>query len=351
MLAPITHILPLTTIIRKRLLPVDGHVIAKLGQKTNPTDVMAEALVGRKHMIVDVAKSLHVSPRNSAKFIKVKKGQKVGKGDVIAETTGLFARETLSPAEGRVVAMGGGKLVLETGGSSLELVAGISGTVTEIVGERGVVIRSTGAIVQGLWGNGRLESGVMISAFDRPDEVFDPNRLDVSVRGSIILGGYADDPAVIKSAAELPVRGLILASMSPALLPMATQATFPIILLDGFGRRPMNSAAYKLLTTNIKRDVSLNAEIYDRLSGMRPEVFIPLPVSQEPPELREVETFAPGQIVRIISLTAPSRIGTLVQIPANPAILASGLKAKAAEVRLESGEEIIVPLTNLEVLG
>jgi hypothetical protein len=113
----------------------------------------------------------------------------------------------------------------------------------------------------------------------------------------------------------------------------------------------MNSAAYKLLSTNIKREVALNAEVYDRLSGARPEVFIPLPVSQEPAEPRDVETFAPGQIVRVINLSGPSQLGTLVQLRPNPVNLVNGLKAKAAEVRLETGDQILVPLTNLEVLG
>jgi hypothetical protein len=351
MLAPITHILPLTTIVRKRLLPVDGRVIAKLGQKVNPTDVVAEAVIGHKHLIVDVAKLLNVSPRRAAGLIKAKKGNQIGKGEVIAESTGFFAREAISPNDGRVVAVGGGKLVLETEGSSFELAAGIPGVITEVIGERGVVIRSTGSVIQGLWGNGRLETGVMVSVMDSADEVFDANRLDISIRGSIVLGGFTEDPNVIKSAIELPARGLILASMSPALLPVAMQAPFPIILIDGFGRRPMNSVAYKLLSTNIKRDVALNAEVYDRLNGTRPEVFIPLPVSHEPPELREVETFAPGQVVRVIRLIAPSQVGTLEQLLTNPATLASGLKAKAAEVRLENGKVIVVPLTNLEVLG
>src|SRR5512133_2432610 len=130
MLAPITHILPLTTIVRKRLLPVDGRVIAKAGQKVTPTDVVAEAVVGRKHMIVDVAKVLRVTPRSASAFIKVKKGQKITKGEVVAESTGLFGREVKSPGEGRVVAIGGGKLVLESGGSVFELIAGIPGVVS-----------------------------------------------------------------------------------------------------------------------------------------------------------------------------------------------------------------------------
>lgn len=351
MLASITHILPLTTVVRRRLLPFDGRVIAKLGQKVNPTDVVADAVVGRKHLIVDVARLLHVSPRNAAAHIKIKKGQKVSKDEVIAETKGLFAREVTAPAAGRVVAMGGGKLVFETGGAPFELAAGIPGQITEIIPERGVVIRATGAVIQGLWGNGRLETGVMISVMDRPDEVFDINRLDVSIRGSIILGGYVNDPAVLKSAVDLAVRGLILSSMSPALLPLALQADFPILIMDGFGSRPMNSIAYKLLSTNIRRDVALNAEIYDRLNGTRPEVFIPLPVSQEPPEPREVEAFAPGQTVRVINLINPAQLGTLQQLLSIPISLPNGLKARSAEVRLESGEQILVPLTNLEVLG
>ncbi len=351
MLASITHILPLTTVVRKRLLPVEGRVLAKLGQKVTPTDVVADATLGRKHLIIDIAELLRIPSQNAAAYTKIKKGQKISKDDVIAETTGLFAREAKSPVDGRVVAMGGGKVILETGGSTFELVAGLPGVVSDVIADRGVVIRATGAVIQGLWGNGRLETGLLVSLMENLDDVFDANRLDVSIRGSIILGGYVENPAVLKNASDLPVRGLILSSMSPALLSLASQAAFPIIVIDGFGRRPMSSTAYKLLSTNIKREAALNAEIYDRLTGARPEVFIPLPASQEPAEPREVETFAPGQTVRVINMTRPSQLGTLVQLRINPVNLPNGLKAKVAEIRLENGDQILVPLTNLEVLG
>lgn len=351
MLASFTHILPLTTVVRKRLLPCDGRVVARIGQEVEPSEVVAEAIIGRKHMILDIAQGLHVSPRRAAGLILAKKGQKVNQDDVIAEAPGLFAREVKAPAEGRVVATGGGKIILETGGSPIELLAGMPGVVTEIIADRGVVIRATGSLIQGLWGNGRLETGVMMSVMDRPDEAFDLTRLDVSVRSAILLGGYAEDPAIFKSAEELPVRGLILTSMSPALLPLASQAPYPIMLIDGFGRRPMNSSAYKLLSTNIRRTITLNAVAYDRSQGDRPEIFISLPVTQEPPEPRDVETFLPGQTVRVISLVRPARIGTLTRLSPNQVELPNGLKVKTAEVQLESGDQILVPLTNLEVLG
>ena len=59
---------------------------------------------------------------------------------------------------------------------------------------------------------------------------------------------------------------------------------FPIMVTEGFGAIPMNSAAFKLLTTNNKREATVNAEHFDRYTGSRPEVIIPLPISSEPDE-------------------------------------------------------------------
>lgn len=351
MIAPVTHILALTTVVRTRLLPADGHIIARVGQKVTPTDVVAEAIVGRKHLIVNFAQELNLSHQKAGSFLKVKKGQKVSRGEILAESTGLFSREVQAPNDGHVVAIGGGKLVLESGGFNFEMVAGIPGVISEVIGERGVVIRATGAIIQGVYGNGRLETGVMLSMFEKPDDVLNNTNMDVSLRGSIIVAGHVDNPAVIKNAAELPLRGMILASISPVVLSAAAQAPFPVLVTDGFGHRPMNSAAFKLLTTNVKREITLNAEFYDRQGGTRPEVFIPLPVSQEPAEPRDMETFAPGQTVRVCYLARPGMIGTLVQLRPGLTTLPSGLKAPAAEIRLESGEQVLIPLTNLEVLG
>lgn len=351
MIAPVTHILALTTVVRTRLLPAPGRIIAKVGQKVASTDVVGDAIVGRKHIIVDFAQQLDQPPKKAATFLKVKKGQKVSHGEVMGATSGLFPREVEAPAEGRVVAIGGGKLVLETGGVSYEMVAGIPGVISDVMADRGVVIRATGAVIQGVYGNGRLETGVMVSLFEKPDDVLSASSIDVNLRGSIVIAGHVDNPAVIKSAAELPLRGMILASITPNVLSAVAQAPFPVLITDGFGRRPMNTAAFKLLTTNVKREVTLNAEIYDRQNGTRPEVFITLPISQEPAEARSMETFAPGQTVRVCYLARPSAIGTLVQLRPGLSVLPSGLKAPAAEIRLETGEQVLVPLTNLEVLG
>lgn len=351
MLAPVNHILPLTTIERERVLPVAGDVIAKLNQKVSPTDLIAEATWSREHVLIDVARALSISANAADRLIRVKVDDKVAEGTEIAVGKGFISRTIRAPRGGRVVAAGGGQVLLETGDASVQLKAGIPGTVVHIIPNRGALIRAVGALIQGTWGNGRIETGVLLNLTEKPDDVLSASRLDVSLRGSIILAGLLKDAETLRIAAELPVRGLILSSISPGLLTAAQQMRFPIVAIDGFGQIPMNSAAYKLLTSSAKRDVTINAEAFNRYTGARPEIIIPLPVSQEPPAPADVDTLEVGKTVRMRRAPHAGAIGTLTKLHPGLSSLPSGLRAKAANVKLENEEQILVPLVNLEIVG
>lgn len=351
MLAPVTHVLPLTTVRRERLLPVPGRVVARLEQKVNPVEVIAEAVMGQEHVLYDVARTFGVSPEAADKMMRVKNGETVSRNQVIAQGGGLVPRLFRASREGRVVAVGGGQVLLEVGGETIELYAGLPGTVTRLIPDRGAEITFIGALIQGVWGNGRVDTGLMLPLLSQPNEALAANRIDVSLRGSVLLGGHCGDPAVLQAAAELPVRGLILASMSPALIPLASQMRYPIVVIDGFGHQAMNAVAFKLLATNVKREVTLCAEPYDRHSGSRPEILIPLPATQEPSPPREIEAFAPDQKVRLCRAPHLGEAAKLVSLLPGLTSMPSGIRVPAAEVELESGERIIVPLANLEILG
>ena len=351
MLAPVLHILPLTSVVRERTLPLAGKVNFNLNQKVSPTDIVAEAGFAREHILLNVARTFGVSTKAADQMIKVNEGDRVPQGGLIADAGGIIPRTIKAPRQGRVMVAGGGQVLMEVGDAKIELRAGLPGVVIQVIPDRGVVIRTSGALIQGTWGNGRIDNGLMTSLIEKPDDVLTSDRLDVSLRGSVILGGHVRDLETLKIASEMPVRGLILSSLNPSLIQPAMQMRFPILVLDGFGAMPMNSAAFKLLTTNNKREVTVNAEQFDRYSGNRPEVIIPLPVPGDLDEPNDFELFAVGQQVRMRRSPHAGMIGSITNLPAGLSKLSSGLRAPAAEVRLENDENVLVPLVNLEVVG
>ena len=351
MQAPVIHVNGLTSIVRERLLPVPGTVLARLNQKVSALDVVAQTSWAREHLLLDVTRILRVTSNVADRLITCNVGDRIAVGAVITAGKGLFSRRVRAPRDGRVVAVGGGKVLMEVGVTKVELRAGIPGTVVQVLPNHGVVIQTAGALIQGVWGNGRIASGTLVNLAEKPDGILTVGRLDVSLRGSIILAGIVNDVETLQAAAGLPVRGLILSSILPALIQKAMEMRYPILVTDGFGSLPMNSAAYKLLSTNARRDITVNAEIHDRYSGARPEVIIPLPISEIPLIPREVETFAPGLQVRMRLAPALGMIGSIVALKSGLTRLPSGLQAPAAEVKLENGETVIVPLVNLEFMG
>lgn len=351
MLAPVLHVLPLTTIVRERVLPVSGKVNVHVNQRVNPTDVVAEATFAREHVLLDVARTFGISPSEADKLIRVNEGDRLAQGALIAEKPSLIPHTIKAPRAGRVIVAGSGQILMEVREGRVELHAGLPGVVTQIIPDKGVVIRTAGALVQGVWGNGRIDNGLMISLLEKPDDILVADRLDVSLRGSVILGGHVRDLETLKAAAELPVRGLILSSLPSSLIEPAYKMRYPILVTEGFGRQAMNSAAFKLLTTNNKREATVNADHFDRYTGARPEVIIPLPISSEPDEPHAYETFEVGRQVRMRRPPNAGMIGTISNLPPGLSLLPSGLRAPVADVKLESGESVLVPLVNLEVVG
>jgi hypothetical protein len=51
-----------------------------------------------------------------------------------------------------------------------------------------VIIQTTGALIQGVWGNGRVDYGLLQVLARSAEEEFRPDRIDVS-EGAVVMGG------------------------------------------------------------------------------------------------------------------------------------------------------------------
>jgi hypothetical protein len=348
MLAPVTHILPLTNIRRARTLAVPGQVLVRVGQKVTASDVIAQAQVPSGHVVLDIRRGLGIAQVSQAERAIVRQmGERLEKGDVIAESGGLFSRIVRAPADCEIVSVNSGQVLLRVRTSTIEVKAGFAGTVADLIQDRGAYIETNGGLLQGAWGNGRVDNGMLIVVSRQAGEELVRTHIDVSMRGGVVLGGHCASADVLRAGGELPLRGLILSSMAADLVPYANSLNYPIFVMEGFGKITMNETAFKLLTTSEKRDVSVSA-IFNPAAGERPELIIPLPaVGQASPS---TGYFAPNQTVRIQGAPYSGKIGTLLQIRQGLYELPNGLKVPAADVQLDGDTRATVPLANLEVI-
>lgn len=348
MIAPVTHILPLTRIRRSRMLPGKGDVLVMTGDTVTATEVVAEANLPGAHLLLDVRRMLGLkSPAEIPQYIERKVGDRVEKGDIIAQIEGIFSRVVRAPAAAEIVAIQKGQVLLELIGDKFELLAGVNGTVSEVLPERGAIIEANGALIQGVWGNHQVAFGTLTCLAEAPDSELKRASIENSLRGVLIAAGHVVKDEVLTAANQLPIAGMILAGMASDLVPTALKVKFPIMLVEGFGHLPMNSKAFQLLNVNNKREASLNAG-WEPLLGERPELLIPLPAEGNP--VLNTSEFLPGKTVRIHSMPLTGAIGTIITTRPGQPRLANGLRAPVADVRLENGRTLTIPLVNMDVL-
>ncbi len=328
-----------------------GRIVARRGQQVTPTDIVAEALVRPEHLILDIGKGLGLPPKDADHYIQHRAGDEVMEGDVLAGPVGIGRRVVRAPKPGIVVLAGEGQVLMELEGEYTDLRAGYTGVVAELLGDQGVVIDALGSLIQCVWGNGRINYGMLNILADQPDDLLVSAMMDVSLRGSVIMGCHCEDEGVLTRAEELPIRGMILSSMDSALVPVAMQVSYPIVLVEGFGNLSMNLDAFNLLISGATREVSVNAEPWDRIANTRPEVVINLPEGVRPETPADAATFSIGQTVRAVSRPYTGMVGTLTTLQNGLSVLPGGLRAQTAGVRLTNGDIVQIPLVNLEIIG
>ena len=350
MISRVKQIHSLTNIKRERVLPIAGHVFVRRMQKVSPTDVIVAAPLMPRFMLLDISQGLNVSSARADELLQRRSGDELSKGDIIAGPVGVLQRVIRAPESGLVRIAGEGKVLYEINSPFYELQSGLEGTVTNIIPERGAIIETKGALIQGVWGNGKVTFGVIQPVSSDLLQELVPEQLNISFRGAIIAAGFCRKPEVLELAGSIPLKGLVLGSLSSDLVPAALSVSYPILVIDGFGTSPMNSAAEKILAGNKDKNVALNAQHYDPFLGNFPEVIISSTSKSDLKIPSETETLRVGKKVIMVNSPYSPQIGTIDRINYERHTLPSGIKSGTAEISFGTGQMVTVPVTNIEII-
>lgn len=343
-----TIIKPLIRLRRERLLPRAGEVVVSIGQQVSPVQVVARASQQRGFTVVPAADWLGVQADAVADYLLVEEGAAVQKQKPLLRKSGLFGnKEYLSPVNGILYQVINGRLILQQTPDLIELRAMLHGFVVSLVANRGVVIETTGSLIQCQWGSGKEGFGIIkVVGRDEGDSLRN-DHISADVRGTVLVAGSLDRPEVFEMAEQNSVRGIIVGSVPARMVPALRSGRTPVLMTDAFGRNGMAGPVFRLLRQSEGREASLFGQTD---ASKRPEVVVTLPVELEEPEsVAPVnEPLARSQRVRVVRPPHANEFGEVITVQRQRSKNGAGVSLPGAHVKLVSGNELFVPYTNLE---
>lgn len=350
-----TRVVKLARIRRERTLPARGTVLVTSGSRVGSLDVVAKTDGGGPVRPVPLARYLQVKENQIENYLLKKPGETIQAREVIASKPELFGtlrRIYRAPGNGRIAGLHGAWLTLELADAPFELKALYRGSVVNITPRFGVTIEATGALVQGVWGAGGENYGVIKKMVDAPDMRLTEDRIDLSARGVILIAGAGVTAETIRRAAHERAAGLIVGGLQPHLRELVKTLALPTLVTDGFGERPMSPLIFELLTAHNGDEAVINT-FGDARGAARSEVFIPVLLTGGESTLLPPTLVAQvGAMVRITCGPRAGEIGTIANVVETPHTLESGALAWGAEIATQIGaNHLFVPWDNLELIG
>lgn len=358
------------SVVRKtRRLPILGEVLVEKGKAVSPDTVVAQTNIPGNPMTVNVANILSVEPEDIGEFMKKREHDAVKKGDVLAEYKsffGLFKHRVPSPVDGTVemISTVTGQVTLREPPIPVEVDAYLDGVVEDVLPREGVIIRTEGAFIQGIFGVGGETQGVIRVAVNGPDDVLDENCLVNGDKGKIVVGGSLVTLGAIKKAEQVGTVGLVAGGIIDTDLvgylghdigvAITGHEDIPltIIITEGFGEMRMANRTFELFKNLSGLKASINGATQIRAGVMRPEIIVP---GYEPKgkavEQDLSEGLIPGTPLRIIREPYFGLLAEVVDLPPELRIIETEARVRILRARLQdSGQIVIIPRANVEII-
>jgi len=357
------------TIIRKtRRLPLKGEVTVRVGDLVEPQTVVARTELPGIMQTCRVAEHLGIEPNELERVLKVQVGDKLVRGDLIAESKSLFGllrNEYRSPVDGMVELISpiSGHVGIRCKPTPVEVTAYVQGRITEIIPEEGVVVEATGALIQGIFGIGGERLGEIRVLVDDPGEIVGEDHIAEEASGKVIVCGANITGEALRKAADIGVQAVIVGGIIDADLvhylgydigvAITGQEKVPttVVVTEGFGIIRMANRTFQLLRSLEGHKASVNGTTQIRAGVIRPEIIVPAAKSSgQEPDCGKEQVLDVGTRIRIIREPYFGQLGHVTALPAEPVFIESGARVRILEARLENGKIVCVPRANVEII-
>lgn len=359
-----------TKVLRLRELPLAGRALVKTGDRVEAeTEVLHADLPGEID-ILRLAERLSVEAPRAISGLKVKLGEEIQTGQLLAELSsffGWFKSSVKSPIAGVVefITESNAHLGIRRAATPLSVKAYLAGVVREVQETKSVLIESTAALLQGIFGVGGERFGRVELLKVPPTSFLDEHtvrNLNQDLHSKVVVGGSGLSAGALKAFAERNIAALITGAIETPVLSefigydLGVSITgdeavpFSLIITEGFGRLPISSQILDLLNPLEGHLASVNGATQVRAGALRPEVIVPLGTEDQAEAVQtERRTLEVGRRVRLIRVPHFGKYGEVIALPLEPKAVESGAVVRVAKIKLQSGEEVTVPRANLEI--
>ena len=366
---PGLKVLKNTEILKERRLPLKGSVNALVGDDVSPESVIAKTDLPGNVQMVNVANQLNVDASDVEAVMIASEGSQISKNELIAETNGIFGyfkSQVHSPVDGNVESISNitGQVVIREAPIPVEVDAYIKGLVHEVIHNEGVVIKSYGSFVQGIFGIGGESRGSIKMLSETRDSEISAEMINSELQGLIVVGGSFISLEAYKKALKCKVAGVVVGGFNYYDLEEILGYTLGVaitgsedlitslIVTEGYGKIQMGQQTFDLLRDNSGRLASINGATQIRAGVIRPEIIIPNNTSREENSARDAKKTSgmiEGSLVRVIRSPNFGAIGAVKELPAELRKVESETMVRVAIIKIDN-KLFEIPRSNLEVV-